>query len=85
MKYLSCPKLCQGDEVLSVNGRVLQGLTHRQAILLFKEVRQLAKWTLQPLPRQARGPIALYLARRGRNIPTPLKERGGLRCSMRGW
>ena len=47
--HVSCPNLCQGDEVLSVNGRVLQGLTHRQAILLFKEVRQLAIWTLESL------------------------------------
>jgi len=54
----------KGDEVLSVNGVVMQGLSHSQAIKLFKEVR---------------GPMSLYLARRGHErMVAPLggQERG---------
>jgi hypothetical protein len=28
-----------GDEILAVNGRALHGLSHQEAILVFKEIR----------------------------------------------
>ncbi|XP_058801623.1 PDZ domain-containing protein 2-like [Phymastichus coffea] len=51
--------LFQGDEILSFNGKVLQGCTHREAIELFKAVRE--------------GAIELELARRHRYHKVPLK------------
>ena len=32
-------KLCEGDEILSVNGQTLQGLSHNEAISVFKRIR----------------------------------------------
>ena len=29
-----------GDEIFSINGRAVQGMTHQEAISLFKEVKQ---------------------------------------------
>ena len=31
---------CPGDEVFSINGAPVQGMTHAEAIALFKEVKQ---------------------------------------------
>jgi len=39
-----------GDEILSINGQVLQGMTHGQAILVFKTIRH--------------GSVSLHIARR---------------------
>jgi len=39
-----------GDEVLSINGQVLQGMTHGQAISVFKNIRM--------------GAVSLHIARR---------------------
>jgi len=46
--------LFQGDEILSINGQVLQGMTHGQAISVFKNIRQ--------------GSVSLHIARR-HNVP----------------
>ena len=35
----AAPLLCEGDQILSVNGRTLRGLSHRQAISVFKLIR----------------------------------------------
>ena len=32
--------VCIGDEIFSINGRAVQGMTHQEAISLFKEVKQ---------------------------------------------
>merc|ERR1719216_351251 len=32
--------LIEGDEIFSINGRAVQGMTHQEAISLFKEVKQ---------------------------------------------
>ena len=42
--------LCPGDEVLSVNGRGVQGLSHEDAIAEFRNIKS--------------GPVLIYLARR---------------------
>jgi len=39
-----------GDEILSINGQVLQGMTHGQAISVFKNIKQ--------------GAVSLHIARR---------------------
>jgi len=39
-----------GDEILSINGQVLQGMTHGQAIAVFKNIKQ--------------GSVSLHIARR---------------------
>jgi len=39
-----------GDEILSINGQVLQGMTHGQAIAVFKNIRH--------------GTVSLHIARR---------------------
>ncbi|XP_015518164.1 uncharacterized protein LOC107223099 [Neodiprion lecontei] len=44
--------LLQGDEILTLNGKVLRGFTHREVIELFKAVRE--------------GPVELEIARRHR-------------------
>merc|ERR1719195_833511 len=44
------PGLREGDEILSINGQVLQGMTHGQAIAVFKNIKQ--------------GPVSLHIARR---------------------
>jgi len=44
------PGLREGDEVLSINGQVLQGMTHGQAISVFKNIRM--------------GAVSLHIARR---------------------
>ena len=43
-------KIILGDEILSINGQVLQGMTHGQAISVFKNIKQ--------------GPVSLHIARR---------------------
>ncbi|XP_043280116.1 uncharacterized protein [Venturia canescens] len=52
--------LFQGDEILSLNGKVLRGYTHQEVIELFKAVRE--------------GPVELDLARRHRYPKTPVKS-----------
>jgi len=42
--------LLSGDEILSINGQVLQGMTHGQAISVFKNIKQ--------------GSVSLHIARR---------------------
>ena len=42
---------CLGDEILAVNGSVLHGLSHSEAILIFKKIKS--------------GPVVLQIARRG--------------------
>jgi C-terminal processing protease CtpA/Prc len=42
--------LFTGDEILAVNGKALHGLSHNEAIGVFKEIRS--------------GPVALHLGRR---------------------
>jgi len=44
------PGLREGDEILSINGQVLQGMTHGQAISVFKNIKQ--------------GAVSLHIARR---------------------
>jgi len=44
------PGLREGDEILSINGQVLQGMTHGQAISVFKNIRH--------------GSVSLHIARR---------------------
>lgn len=44
------PDLREGDEILSVNGDILQGKSHGEAISVFKNIRQ--------------GPVSLHIARR---------------------
>merc|ERR1711953_1165228 len=44
------PGLREGDEILSINGQVLQGMTHGQAISVFKNIRM--------------GAVSLHIARR---------------------
>lgn len=44
------PGLREGDEILSINGQVLQGMTHGQAISVFKNIRH--------------GQVSLHIARR---------------------
>jgi len=44
------PARVSGDEILSINGQVLQGMTHGQAISVFKNIRQ--------------GAVSLHIARR---------------------
>jgi len=39
-----------GDEILSINGTILQGMSHRQAISVFKNIRE--------------GYVSLHIARR---------------------
>ncbi len=41
MLYICINKhyLCLGDEIFSVNGRSVAGLTHQEAIAIFKEVK----------------------------------------------
>ena len=59
-------KIILGDEILSINGQVLQGMTHGQAISVFKNIKQ--------------GPVSLHIARRlqpqlppfGKRYPTSL-------------
>jgi len=43
-------KIILGDEILSINGQVLQGMTHGQAISVFKNIKQ--------------GAVSLHIARR---------------------
>lgn len=45
MKYI-----CSGDEIIAVNGAVLQGLTHAEAISVFKDIKS--------------GPVMLHVGRR---------------------
>ena len=115
--FLQCDK---GDEVLSVNGVVMQGLSHGQAIKLFKEVKfddnETSVWNIKYNPlfkevsfhsgkmflnwisrgqavqgtllkqygwtydiitkSQVRGPMSLYLARRGHEMRAAGPERG---------
>ncbi|XP_015609599.1 uncharacterized protein LOC107274709 isoform X2 [Cephus cinctus] len=53
-------RLLQGDEILSLNGKVLRGYTHQEVIELFKAVRE--------------GPVELEIARRHRYPKTALKS-----------
>jgi len=47
---LYCIVLFLGDEILSVNGSILQGKSHGEAIQVFKNIRQ--------------GSVSLHIARR---------------------
>ena len=46
-------RLRAGDEILAVNGQICHDLTHREAVQLFRNIKN--------------GPIALHLCRRVRN------------------
>ena len=46
----AAPHLCEGDQILSVNGQTLQGLSHCEAIAVFKVIRS--------------GPVSLQVVRR---------------------
>lgn len=46
-------RLRAGDEILAVNGQVCHDLTHREAVQLFRNIKN--------------GPIALHLCRRVKN------------------
>merc|ERR1712106_283786 len=48
------PGMSEGDEILSVNGEVLQGKTHQEAISIFKHLKE--------------GPISIYIARRNNDF-----------------
>ncbi|CAH0394109.1 unnamed protein product [Bemisia tabaci] len=52
-------RLKEGDEVLAVNGQVCHGLTHADAVSLFKNIRS--------------GPVALHVCRRTRTKATTSK------------
>ena len=54
--------LVSGDEILSINGQVLQGMTHGQAISVFKNIRH--------------GPVSLHIARRLHPQLPPFGKRG---------
>jgi len=58
------PGLREGDEILSINGQVLQGMTHGQAIAVFKNIKH--------------GMVSLHIARRqhmpfGKSLFSPRK------------
>lgn len=50
-----------GDEILSINGQVLQGMTHGQAIAVFKNIKE--------------GKVSLHLARRQQPQLPPFSKR----------
>ena len=38
--YMKLPTFLLGDEIFSINGQAVQGMTHQEAISLFKEVQR---------------------------------------------
>ena len=63
------PARVSGDEILSINGQVLQGMTHGQAISVFKNIRQ--------------GAVSLHIARRLHPQLPPFGKR--LVCNIYFW
>ena len=48
--------LCSGDEILSINGLSVQGLSHREAISIFKTIKA--------------GIVTIHIARRDSGLAT---------------
>ena len=53
-----------GDEILAVNGRALHGLSHNEAIAVFKEIKS--------------GPVGLHLGRRVNRRPKDVPQQTDL-------
>ena len=49
-RSIICDRLLSGDEILAVNGSILHGLSHDEAIAIFKSIRS--------------GPVVLQVGRR---------------------